>query len=189
MFATLGSIGVNGLQMRDLNANPLDYDVRRYRARRQQLSGWLDSTNPDLNPYAGAGHKLIVIVGSDDTIASSGEQQNYYQSVLDRMGRAKVDSFARFYVLPQTGHGLSGRSAPIDGNGTAVNAADIPNTVDRFALLTDWVENGKAPGKSVIVTGKSGSRPMCSFPAYPRYKGGDRSMAASFTCAAPNLGE
>lgn len=189
VFFTLGSIGVNGFQMRDLDANPLDYDVKRYRARRTQLSGWLDSTNPNLNAFAAAGHKLIVIVGSDDTIAPSGEQQNYYRSVLDKMGRTKVDTFARFYVLPQTGHGLSGMSAPLDGNGKAVEPTDIPNMVDRFALLTDWVENGEAPGKSVVVTGKSGTRPMCSFPTYPRFNGGDSTVAASFACAAPNLGD
>src|SRR5690606_29623465 len=32
VFAALGSIGVNGFIMQDITANPLDYDVERYRA-------------------------------------------------------------------------------------------------------------------------------------------------------------
>jgi hypothetical protein len=126
-----------------------------------------------------------VIVGTDDTIAPSGEQLNFYQSVLDTMGRAAVNEFARLYVLPQTGHGLGGNSASIDGHGNAVQPAPIPSSIDRFALLRDWVEHGRPPGLSETVTGPSGSRPMCSYPTYPRYVEGDPDVAQSYTCAAP----
>lgn len=186
VFSTLGSIGVNGFVMQDLAANPLDYDTAKYRARREQISPWLDSTNPDLAAFRRSGGKLIVVVGTDDTIAPSGEQLDYYQSLLDAMGRRAVDDFARLYVLPQTGHGLTGNSASIDGNGAAVQPTPIPSSIDRFALLREWVENGKAPDKSEIVTGSSGSRPMCSYPEYPRYTGGAADAAASYVCAAPS---
>lgn len=186
VFATLGSNGVNGFIMQDLDANPLDYDVAKYRARREQISPWLDSTDPDLGAFRRAGGKLVVIVGTDDTIAPSGEQLDYYQTILDEMGRRAVDDFARLYVLPQTGHGLTGNSASIDGNGAAAQPTPIPVSIDRFALLRDWVENGKAPDKSEIVTGPAGSRPMCSYPDYPRYVGGPPDAAASYTCAAPS---
>lgn len=186
VFSTLGSNGVNGFVMQDLDANPLDYDTVRYRARREQTAQWLDSTNPDLTAFRRRGGKLIVIVGTDDTIAPSGEQLDYYQSMLDAMGRRAVDNFARLYVLPQTGHGLTGNSAPIDGNGVAVPRTAIPSSIDRFALLREWVENGKPPGKSEIVTGSAGSRPMCSYPEYPRYVGGAADAAGSYACAAPS---
>jgi len=45
------------------------------------------------------------------------------------MGRRAVDDFARLYVLPQTGHGLTGNSASIDGNGAAVQPAAIELTI------------------------------------------------------------
>lgn len=186
VFSTLGSVGVNGFVMQDLDANPLDYDTEKYRARREQISQWLDSTDPDLTAFRRSGGRLIVIVGTDDTIAPSGEQLDYYQSMLDAMGRRAVDDFARLYVLPQTGHGLTGNSAPIDGSGTAAQPTAIPSTIDRFALLREWVENGKAPGKSEIVTGPAGSRPMCSYPEYPRYAGGAAEAAGSYVCAAPS---
>ena len=185
VFSTLGSNGVNGFVMQDLDANPLDYDTAKYRARREQMSQWLDSTDSDLAAFRRSGGKLVVVVGTDDTIAPSGEQLDYYQSMLDAMGRRALDSFARLYVLPQTGHGLTGNSASIDGNGATVQPAAIPSSIDRFALLREWVENGKAPGKSEVVTGPSGSRPLCSYPTYPRYVGGAANVAASYTCAAP----
>jgi len=53
------------------------------------------------------------------------------------------------------------------------------------------VDGGKAPGELMQVTQDQkapfkvmASRPMCLYPAYPRYKGeGDSNQAASFSCA------
>ena len=186
VFSALGSIGVNGFMMQDLSANPLDYEVDEYRTRREQIAAWLDTTNPDLGAFRERGGKMIVAVGTDDTIAPSGEQLNYYQTILDAMGRDTVDSFARLYVLPQTGHGLTGRAAAIDGEGNATEQAAIPSSFDRFALLRNWVENGVAPDKTVVVTGATGSLPMCSYPEYPRFVGGDASAAGSYRCTMPS---
>lgn len=188
-FSALGSIGVNGFMMQDISANPLDYDVDEYRARREQIAGWLDTTNPDLSAFRNRGGKMIVAVGTDDTIASSGEQLNYYRSLLDTMGRDAVDSFARLYVLPQTGHGLSGSSAAIDGDGNAITQAAIPSGFDRLALLQNWVENGVIPGKSELLSGPAGSLPMCSYPEYPHYQDGDRNEASSYRCTGPSLAD
>ncbi len=60
--------------------------------------------------------------GTNDTLASAGAQLDYYQSVLDKMGRAAVDDFARLYVIPQTGHGLTGSSYTTDGDGHTIAA-------------------------------------------------------------------
>lgn len=188
-FSALGSIGVNGILMQDIAANPLDFSVEQHGERYAEVASWVDTTNPDLSPFLERGGKMIVAVGTDDTIAPSGEQLNYYQSILDTMGRATVDSFARLYVLPQTGHGLSGRAAPIDGDGNATDGAAIPNSFDRFALLQNWVENGVAPGKREVLSGNSGSLPVCSFPQYPHFDGNDASDAASYTCESPAYAE
>jgi feruloyl esterase len=99
------------------------------------------------------------------------------------MGQAAVDAFARFFVLPQTNHGLSGRSYTVDGDGTAIRAQPVPNAYDRFGLITDWVENNKAPGKQVTVTAGERSLPMCSYPAYPKYVAGPTGEAASYACS------
>ena len=180
----LGILGVTGFLMQDLSANPLDYreDARMLR-RRQEISAVLDSTNPDLSPFAKRGGKMLVTIGTDDTLASPGAQLDYYQSVIDKMGQTAVDSFARFFVIPQAGHGLSGRSYTIDGEGKTVTAQAIPNSYERFAVLLDWVERGVVPGKALTVRAGERTKPLCSYPTYPRYKGGPPESADSYACA------
>jgi hypothetical protein len=180
----LGVLGVVGFLMKDLSANPLDYtEGGALNRRREQLSPVLDSTNPDLSAFQKRGGKVIVTIGTNDTLASPGAQLDYYQSVLDKMGRSNVDRFARFFVMPQTGHGLTGSSYNLDGQGRAVKVQPIPNRFDQVGLLFDWVENNVVPGMSVTVTAGEKSLPLCSYPAYPRYRGGAEASASSYECA------
>jgi tannase/feruloyl esterase len=178
VHAHLGVLGVTGFLMGDPQSNPLDYvEGGAFDRRRRELSEWLDSTDPDLSHFAARGGKLIVAIGTDDTLASPGAQLDYYQSVIDKMGRTKVDRFARLYVIPQVGHGLRGNTYSVDGEGKTIPVTPIPSAFDRVPLLTDWVEHGSAPGKSITVTAGDKSMPMCSYPMYPKYVG------RSFTCS------
>ena len=184
MHSHLGVLGVTGFLMKDLSANPLDYvEGGPFNARRQQLSAMLDSTNPDLAPFVKRGGKMIVTIGTNDTLASPGAQLDYYQAVLDRMGRATVDRFARLFVIPQAGHGLSGTSYTTDGNGKTIPATPIPNRYDQWGLLFDWVEKGAAPPMSVVLTSGDRSLPLCSYPSYPRFTSGPSGEASSYRCA------
>jgi len=126
---------------------------------------------------------MIVAIGTNDTLASPGAQLDYYQSVVDKMGRAQVDRFARLFVMPQTGHGLSGTNYTTSGDGTPLAAAPVPNGWDRLALLFDWVERGVAPGMSITVTAGEKSLPLCSYPTYPKYVGGPATSASSYQCS------
>jgi len=185
MHSHLGVVGVTGILMRDLNANPLDYvEGGPLNRRRVELSAILDSTNPDLRAFRKHGGRLMVVIGTNDTLASPGAQIAYYQSVIDRMGRAAVDSFARFFVLPQTDHVLNGRSYGVDGDGKEVAVQPIPNTYDRVGLITAWVEKGIAPGRAVTVTAGARSLAMCSYPEYPKFVSGPADEASSYTCAS-----
>jgi pimeloyl-ACP methyl ester carboxylesterase len=180
----IGVLGMSAFLMRDLHANPLDYVEGKYNPRREELSAILDSDNPDFSAFARRGGKMIVAIGSNDTLASPGTQLDFYQAILDKMGHSKVDGFARLYVLPQTGHGLTGTNYTTDGDGKKLEAKPIPNTFDRLALLTDWVEKGTAPGKSVKVTAGDRSKPMCSYPEFPKYGKGPATDAESYQCSA-----
>lgn len=185
MHTHLGILGVTGFLMRDLAANPLDYvEGGALNARRFELSAILDSTNPDLSAFQKRGGKLLVAIGTNDTLASPGAQIAYYQSVIDKMGRPTVDAFARFWVLPQADHGLMARTASVDGSGKEIPVTQIPTTYDRVALIIDWVENGRAPAKSITVTAGDRSLPMCSYPEYPKYVSGPTGVASSYACAA-----
>ncbi len=185
MHSHLGLLGVTGFLMKNLSANPLDYvEGGTFKDRRAELSAILDGTNPDLSAFQKRGGKMVVTIGTNDTLASPGAQLDYYQSVLDRMGRASVDGFARFFVMPQTGHGLSGMNYTVDGEGRAIPAMPIPNRYDQLGLLFDWVEKGVAPGMSVTVTANDRSLPLCSYPSYPRFRAGDATAASSYACVA-----
>ena len=115
----------------------------------------------------------------------------------DKMGRKRIDEFARLFVVPQGGHGLSGRSYRTNGEGTLVASKNVPrpNQDDDIDLLVSWVEKKQAPSQTLIVDekGRIGNNTnvkgylLCSYPNYPAYKGGPAEMASSYSSTAPDL--
>jgi feruloyl esterase len=185
MHAHLGVLGVTGFLMRDTAANPLDYrEGGPLNDRRIELSKVLDSTDPDLSAFARRGGKMIVTIGTNDTLASPGAQLDYYQAVIDRMGRQTVDEFARLFVIPQANHGLMAATADIDGSGQAIQRTALPSSYERFAVLVDWVERMIVPAMSLTVSGGGRTMPLCSYPYYPRAAGASPTALPSFVCAA-----
>jgi feruloyl esterase len=183
-YTWLGQLGVTGFLMKNLDANALDYTESKYAERRRELSAILDSTNPDLSAFQKRGGKMIVAIGTNDTTAPPGEQLDYYKSVVDKMGRSNVDAFARLFVLPQTGHGLTGQP-------TQQTATASRRKPGRFrARSIEWRfwsigwKKGVTPGKSIVVTGGGRSLPMCSYPEYPKYNKGPVDAAESYECSA-----
>jgi feruloyl esterase len=177
--------------MQNLSANPLDYiEDKGMNERRKKLSEWLDATDPDLNAFYKHGGKIILTVGTQDFIASSGAQLDYYQSLINKMGQKTLDKFARLYVVPQAGHGLSGRSFNMNGDGESVTVKNIPapNSNDKMDIIISWVEEGKAPDKTLVINtdGRIGVKPegkgyiLCSYPNYPKYIGGPQDQVNSY---------
>ncbi|MDX9927113.1 MAG: tannase/feruloyl esterase family alpha/beta hydrolase, partial [Bacteroidales bacterium] len=176
-------------------ANPLDYtEDKAMIKRRKQISGWLDATNPDLNAFYKHGGKIILTIGTQDFIASSGAQLDYYQSLTEKMGQKKLDRFARLYVVPQGGHGLSGRSYKVNGDGDTITVKNIPapSSNDKLDLLISWVEAGTAPARTLVINteGRIVAKPegkgyiLCSYPNYPKYTGGDPDQASSYVSSS-----
>ena len=194
VHGSLGTLGVTGFLMQDTKANPLDYvEGGKWNKRREEISQWLDSTNPDLTEFFKNGGKIIMTIGTMDNIASPGAQLDYYQSVLDKMGRKTVDQFARMYVVPQGGHGLAGRGYKVTGDGKTVEPKNVPapNGDDNMNLLMNWVENNQAPAKTLVIDpkGKISDKAegagylLCSYPNYPKYVNGPADQASSYISA------
>jgi pimeloyl-ACP methyl ester carboxylesterase len=194
VHSSLGVLGVTGFMMQNVTANPLDFsDQGAFLKRRVQISEWLDATNPDLSAFNKRGGKIIVTVGTMDFIASSGAQLDYYQSLIDKMGQETLDKFARLYVVPQAGHGLSGKSYTVNGEGKTVEVKNIPspNQNDQMDMIMSWVEQGKAPMKTLVVDpqGRIGEKQegkgylLCTYPNYPRYVNGPADLVSSYTSA------
>ena len=191
VHSSLGVLGVTGFLMQNPSANPLDYtEGTAMNERRKQISEWLDATNPDLSAFYKHGGKIILTVGTQDFIASSGAQLDYYQSLINKMGQKKLNKFARMYVVPQAGHGLSGKSYKMNGDGETVEVKNIPspNSNDKMDMIISWVEEGRAPAKTLVINneGRIGVKPegkgylLCSYPNYPRYIGGPQDQASSY---------
>jgi len=95
LHSHLGVLGVTGFLFRNLAANPLDYVEGGFlNSRRVEISAALDATNPDLTAFARRGGRMIVTIGTNDTLASPGAQLDYYQAVIDKMSQPAVDEFA-----------------------------------------------------------------------------------------------
>jgi len=72
-----------------------------------------------------------------------------------------------------------------------VTNALVPAYVDFIALLDDWVEQGKAPADTQVLSDMDtappfavqATFPMCRYPMYPRHQGkGDPKAAGSYAC-------
>jgi feruloyl esterase len=169
-----GSGAIQYFIARDPNHDPRRFKPDDYAARMREVSALMDSTNPDLSAFAARGGKLVISEHMADYAQSPYAGIDYYKSVVARMGEPAVGGFLRLYVTPGADHMGMG----------------APSAVDMVEILSDWVERGKAPGDLVQATHDLkppfpvlASRPMCRYPAYPRYRGGDPASAASFECA------
>jgi feruloyl esterase len=171
-----GSGTVQFFFARDPNYDVTKFDPAQFADRLREVSTLMDSTSPDLSAFAARGGKLIMYENMADYAQSPYAGIAYYKSVVDRMGQANVHGFMRLYVTPGADH----------------MGAGAPSSVDMLDVLTTWIEQGKAPGDLVQVAQETkppfttlSARPMCRYPAYPHYRGGDTAKAESFTCTAP----
>jgi feruloyl esterase len=156
----------------------------------QVLSEAVDISD-DWTPFKARGGKVMTDTSGADTISNPLAQFRLYDRVTSKLGQAAVDSFARFFVSPMTGHGGGG------------NGATVPTTADLQTPMINWVENNVTPPEDPpvqmrLTTSGSGaatvftiaqSRPLCRYPKYPQYNGsGDANLASNYTCTTPVLG-
>jgi feruloyl esterase len=126
---------------------------------------------------------MIMYHGLSDVLIMPQGSINYYNRVANQMGGiSSIQSFYRFYLVPGMAHGFS--------NGTANPNANppLPTNDQLYKLLTDWVENGNAPGTvtasvAATATTSAKSRPLCLYPLKATYTSGDPNQAASYTCS------
>jgi Tannase and feruloyl esterase len=157
-----------------LSANPLLVDPENpgpWANRLSELSTQLD-TSTDISAFVARGGKLLLAHGLQDVLVCTRATEWYYQKLQAQFGPAQVDTFARYYEVPGSGH--------------AFGAAFTPGW-DSVTALEDWVENGVAPANQVVTdtaVHAGRTRPLCPYPSFPKYNGtGDVDSASSFTCA------
>jgi feruloyl esterase len=166
---------------RDPKADSLGYSPwDRDRKAIHAMAAQVDATQSDIRPFIRKGGKLIVWQGGADAASSVNSTIDYMARMSKVVGSAGAATSTRLFVAPGVNHCHGGPGA---------------DQADLLGALDQWVTKGIAP--STLVAKKldaSGavafSRPLCSYPAYPRYTGppsdpAAAKQAASYTCTSP----
>lgn len=142
-----------------------------WQARVDALSLRQDVNETDLSAFAANGGKILMAHGTSDQLVSTRATAEYYRRVQRDMGMGRTRYFMRYYEIPGYAHAAS----------TVFNAA-----WDSLTALENWVEMGVAPRRQVVtdtVAVPGRTRPLCEYPAWPKYKGrGDVNDASRFVC-------
>jgi len=165
-----------------LMADP-SYDVWRFdfdeQATAVRQAGLMLDAGADLTAFFALGHKLILWHGASDWAISAQASVDYFDAIPQSVGGAsKRDESMVFYVAPSVHHCGGGSGA---------------DTFSFTEPLTAWVERGIRPGATRQVARKLDAkgktlftRPLCAYPAFPKYKGkGNVADATSLDCAQP----
>lgn len=158
----------------------------------------INSTDPDLRPFAQHGGKIIHYHGWEDAALPPLGSVNYYRQVSVALGGGKdagaasyerVQEFYRLFMVPGMSHCAGGPGA--NEFGAFVDPPVIDADHDLMKALERWVEQGVAPEK-IIAThyvdnnpgkGIQFQRPICPFPQVAHYDGkGNPADSNSFVC-------
>ena len=150
------------------------FDIDQDPQRTLAIGQILDATDTGLSAFERRGGKIVMYFGWADPRVNPLMGVEYYEKVVERMGRSTGDFF-RLFMVPGMFH-CGG------GVGTGVFDAATP--------LLNWVESGNAPDRitaSRVADSKVvRTRPLCAYPLVARYKGsGSIDDAANFTCVKP----
>jgi feruloyl esterase len=168
-FLPTGQPGVFGPANRELT---LDVDEAAWVVRRDPVE-MLTNTDQwtNLSTFLGRGGKIIFYHGVSDPWFSAWDTLDYWQRAA-KDNAAAWHGASRLYMVPGMGH--------CGGGSNAFDSFDLLDAV------VNWVEKGVAPEAVLSERRIPGlaRRPMCPWPTYARYIGGDVTEPTSFHCAS-----
>jgi len=153
----------------------------------EEMAARLNANTADLEEFESHGGKLILWHGFADPTIPTLNTTAYYERLIAsqtpgrgygrgerKEGLHRTQEFARLFLAPGVGH---------CGGGTGAFNIDV------LPALEQWAEDGVAPDRiiaSKVVGGATTfTRPLCPYPALPRYTGvGDPTKADNFACVA-----
>jgi feruloyl esterase len=170
---TFGSGAVQYVYARNPSADPRSIDLATLAPRALAVSALMDATNPDLADFIANDGRLILLENMADHAQSPYAGIRYHATLVEQLGPDRVNQAVRLYTAPGVDHVGTGG----------------PATVDMLPALVAWVEQGQPPSGLVLAEQSakppfavSRTRPLCEWPRWPRYRGGDPNAAASFEC-------
>ena len=164
-FAVARDPGLSTLNFNPANPGSLT-------SRVQAVSALMDSTSTDLSQFQARGGKIILQHGQSDQFIPAQLSIDYYDRLVSRFGQGPLGQFLKFYVVPGAAHSAGGQ---------------FNGSYDGLTALDNWVTKGVEP-KNLIITDLAPpavgrTRPICEYPQWPKYVGGDQNLAASFVCS------
>jgi len=189
----------------DFDYTKFDYDHDQDETDRK-LASILNANNPDLTTLQKRGGKILMFTGTADPLVPFQDALNYYDRVVqDQQSRlphsnkqqalVKTQDFFRYFLVPGMSHCGAGPGLHDFGQGMQINGP-LDSSHDLLTALVSWVEQGKAPDSLVASTyvddkaskGIRFQRPICPYPEFPDYIGGDWKSASSYRCTAHPMG-
>jgi feruloyl esterase len=185
-----------------------DYDHNQD-AVDKKLAAILNANNPDLNRLKKRGGKILMFTGTADPLVPYQDALNYYDRVIQdqqsklskpngdkqRQAVTETQSFFRYFLVPGMSHCAGGPGLRDFGQGLELDVPQDSNH-DLLTALVGWVEEDKAPD-SIIATrfadddnvgkGIRFQRPICPYPEFPNYIGGDWKSSSSYRCTDHSL--
>jgi feruloyl esterase len=178
-YAGLGAGHLRNIVLNESDWSPASFDVDKFYpiiANVIDAKYHFSASTDGLVAFMRAGKKVIAWHGTDDTLLSHRDTIRTWQEVVTAAGPATATANSRLYMATGVNHCGGGPGA---------------DSFDMLTPMLDWVEKGAPPGTlTAAKRSPDGStkftRPMCQYPAYPKYAGsGDLNRAESFVCVNP----
>ncbi|GAA5990883.1 hypothetical protein JCM10908_000063 [Rhodotorula pacifica] len=160
--------------------------------------GQTNAADPYISDFLKHG-KLLTYVGEADTLIPTHSSHDYYEDVRKALNYpSNLNDSYRFFTVPGMGH-CRGGPGPFNfgGPGQRQNSlgggsqsAVFDKQHDMVLAMIDWVEKGNAPDQLIAAKYKNDNktqgiaftRPICPYPQFAKYMGGDTNQASSFKC-------
>ncbi len=171
LLYTAGDQTIKFIITRNPKQDAMTFDPKQWQSRIATVATIMDVTDVSLEKFKAKGGKIILTHGTVDDFITPHNSEAYYNRQVKQFGKAGVDSFVRFYMIPGFGHGFGPFNAKIES----------------LKALQNWVEKGQAPAGLTALDGNPNAnraRPLCEWPKWPKFTGapGSEGSAASFTC-------
>ena len=151
----------------DPNVTPENFNFNHALAVTAQTRAVNDATGTFLSSFIAHGGKLIIYQGLSDPVFSPDAIIGWYRELMSQYRRPQ--RWARLFLVPGMNHCFGGPST---------------DEFDPLSAIVRWTEQHKPPAR-IVAHGPAfpgETRPLCPYPTYAKYKGGNPKNAKSFEC-------